>query len=150
MEVIPAQENDLEEILQLQYLAYKSEAILCDDYSIPPLQQTIEGIVEEATISRFLVVKFNDVIIGSVRAYMDEGVCKIGRLIVHPEHQRKGVGTTLIANIEMCFPGASTYEVFTGKRSEGNLRLYNKLEYKLYKEEKLNERITLVFLRKEN
>jgi len=33
-------------------------------------------------------------------------------------------------------------------KSETNLYLYNKLNYKKYKEEKLNEKITLIFLRK--
>ncbi len=36
--------SDLEEILKLQKLAYKSEAEIYNDYSIPPLLQTIDEI----------------------------------------------------------------------------------------------------------
>jgi hypothetical protein len=39
-----ANKDDLREILALQKLAYKSEAELYDDHSIPPLTQSIEGI----------------------------------------------------------------------------------------------------------
>ena len=34
--------SDLEEILALQKLAYQSEAELYDDYTIPPLTQSLE------------------------------------------------------------------------------------------------------------
>lgn len=39
--------KDLEEILALQYLAYQSEAKLVNDYSIQPLIETIEEIIDE-------------------------------------------------------------------------------------------------------
>lgn len=39
--------EDLQEILQLQYLAYQSEAALLGNKDIPPLKQTLEDITEE-------------------------------------------------------------------------------------------------------
>ena len=42
-----AQKEDLKEILELQYLAYQSEAKLFGDMDIPPLRQTIEEVGEE-------------------------------------------------------------------------------------------------------
>ena len=39
-----AQKEDLEKILELQYLAYQSEARLFDNMDIPPLKQTIEEV----------------------------------------------------------------------------------------------------------
>jgi hypothetical protein len=36
--------EDAQEILALQRLAYQSEAEIYDDYSIPPLTQTLEAI----------------------------------------------------------------------------------------------------------
>lgn len=42
-----AQKEDLKEILDLQYLAYQSEAKLFGNMEIPPLKQTIEEVYEE-------------------------------------------------------------------------------------------------------
>ena len=39
--IIRAEAEDLESILQLQYLAYQSEALLLGDEDIPPLRQTL-------------------------------------------------------------------------------------------------------------
>ncbi|MCI9566309.1 MAG: GNAT family N-acetyltransferase, partial [Eubacterium sp.] len=42
-----AQKEDLEKILELQYLAYRSEAKLFGNMDIPPLKQTIEEVYDE-------------------------------------------------------------------------------------------------------
>ena len=42
-----AQKEDLEKILELQYLAYQSEAKLFGNMDIPPLKQTIEEVYDE-------------------------------------------------------------------------------------------------------
>jgi len=60
--------------------------MLYNDYNIPPLQQNIESIISEVKTSQFLTAKIDDLIIGSVRARMDNNICKIGRLIVHPKY----------------------------------------------------------------
>ena len=39
--------KDLNEILQLQYLAYQSEAELFGSKDIPPLKQTLDEVIEE-------------------------------------------------------------------------------------------------------
>ena len=41
-----AQKEDLEKILELQYLAYQSKAKLLGNMDIPPLKQTIEEVYE--------------------------------------------------------------------------------------------------------
>lgn len=69
-----AEKDDLEEILELQYLAYQSEAKLFGNMDIPPLKQTIEEVYDE--FQKGVILKAIDdrgVIIGSVRAYQDGG-----------------------------------------------------------------------------
>lgn len=39
--------DDLQEILNLQYLAYQSEAALFGNKDIPPLKQTLDEVIEE-------------------------------------------------------------------------------------------------------
>lgn len=140
--------SDLEEILALQKLAYLSEAEIYNDFSIPPLLQTIEDIKSEYAYKTFLKAVDSGKIIGSVRANLQDGTCYIGKLIVHPDFQNRGIGTALMNSIENCFKGCKRYDLFTGKKSVKNIYLYNKLGYRIFKEEKISEKLTLVSLEK--
>ena len=141
--------DDLEEILALQKLAYQSEAELNNDFSIPPLTQTLDEIRAEFGQSLFLKLAQDDRIIGSVRTYEKAGTCHIGRLIVHPAYQNLGIGSRLMHAIENNF-NCRRFELFTSQRSERNLYLYLKLGYREFKRVSLNEKVTLIFLEKLN
>jgi ribosomal protein S18 acetylase RimI-like enzyme len=149
IKITKAEISDLHEILRLQKLAYQKEANLYDDWSIPPLTQTINDIEEEYLSSLFLKAQFDD-IVGSVRASIEYGTCRIGRLIVHPDHQRKGIGSLLVKKIEESFPDANRFELFTGTKSVDSIRLYRKLGYKEYREHDLSEKVKIVFMEKVN
>lgn len=150
--IAPAKQTEAEETLALQRLAYQSEARLYDDWSIPPLTQTLESLREEmASGMVFLSARADSGdggLAGSVRARLRDGVCEIGRLVVHPDFQGRGIGSALPAGIERCFPSAVRYEVFTGHRSEANLRLYQRNGYVITHRKPLSPAVTLVFLSK--
>jgi hypothetical protein len=55
-----------------------------------------------------------------------------------------------MAEIEKAFQNCSTYELFTGDKSEKNLALYRKLGYKDFKTKQINKSLTLLFLQKQN
>ena len=144
-----AEEADLNEILILQKLAYQSEAELNNDFNIPPLSQTLDEIRVEFGRALFLKVMEGERIIGSVRAHEEDGTCHIGRLIVHPEYQNRGIGSRLLRDVESRFD-CKRFELFTSDRSERNLYLYKKFGYREFKRLPLNEKTTLVFLEKIN
>jgi hypothetical protein len=77
--------SDAEEILALQKLAYRSETEIYNDFNIPPMVQTLESIQKDFKNQVFLKALIDGRIIGSVRAYSKEGICYIGRLVVHPD-----------------------------------------------------------------
>ena len=139
------QKEDLKEILELQYLAYQSEAKLFGDMDIPPLNQTIEEVYDEY-IKGIILKKVDDngVIIGSVRAYQDGGTVYIGKLMVHPKIQKQGIGTQLLLAMENEFPN-HRYELFTSTKSISNIRLYERVGYKIYKEEAVSEELQFVY-----
>jgi ribosomal protein S18 acetylase RimI-like enzyme len=139
---------DATEILDLQKLAYQSEAAIYQNYTIEPLMQTLAEITAEMQSRLFLKAVADGAILGSVRGHLEQGTCYIGRLIVHPAYQNRGLGTTLMREIEGCFPQAERYELFTGHRSERNLYLYRKLGYQRLKSAKVSEKLTMVFLEK--
>lgn len=148
--IVKAAPKDAEAILTLQREAYQSEARLYNDWTIPPLTQTLEELREEFRTSVVLTAVTNDSLVGAVRAHMAEGVVHIGRLIVTPAEQRKGIGSALLRNVEELFPSAARFELFTGSRSEDNIRLYRKHGYTVTHEETLSPSVTLVFMSKSN
>jgi ribosomal protein S18 acetylase RimI-like enzyme len=150
MVIEPAQLEDAAEILALQKLAYLSEAEIHDDYTIPPLNQTLEETRVEFESQLVLKAMIDRRIIGSVRGYLEGGTCYIGKLIVQPDVQNQGIGTRLMNEIEKRFDQAERYELFTGYRSERNLHLYEKLGYRPFRSQKITDKLTLIFLEKCN
>ena len=149
MKIEKAEYKDLTEILNLQYLAYQSEADLFGTRDIPPLKQTLDEVIEEYNQGIILkLVDDNNVIIGSVRAKEKDGTVYIGKLMVHPEHQKMGYGSGLLNEIEMYFPGRR-YELFTSTKSIDNIKLYSKMGYKEFKKEVISDELVFVYMEKE-
>ena len=142
--------EDAEEILRLQKLAYTSEAIIYNDFSIQPLLQTIEETIDDINNQIVLKYESDNKIVGSVRAYSKDDTSYIGKLIVHPKFQNTGIGTLLMKEIEGKFPLNRRFEIFTGHKSQKNLHLYDKLGYKQFNSKIINDKLTLVYLEKFN
>ena len=147
-EITHAQIEDAQEILELQKLAYQSEAAIYNDWSIPPLTETLAEVKEEFSKTTFLKLTADGKIIGSVRIFVKDDCCEIGRLIVHPDIQGKGIGKKLMLSVEKEFPMAQRFELFTGSKSERNIYLYEKLGYKIFARKPLSELVELVFMEK--
>lgn len=150
VEIVIAELKDAEVILNLQRLAYQTEARLYNDWSLPALTQTLESLHQEFKETVILKAIINKKIIGSVRATIEEGVCKIGRLIVSPEFQGQGIGSQLLKQIEQMYENAHYFELFTGSKSMSNIRLYEKHGYVASHTKELSENISIIFLVKPN
>ncbi len=146
--VVPAAEPDLDAILALQKLAYQSEAQRYHDFNLPPLLQTPEEIRADFERMAFFKATAGERIVGSVRGYVRDGACHIGRLIVHPDTQNRGIGARLMQALEQHFATVRRFELFTGHQSEPALHLYHKLGYHEFKRQDMATH-TIVFLRKE-
>lgn len=140
--------DDSAAILDLQKLAYQSEAAIYEDFSLPPLTETTEEWRSHFSSRVVLKAVEQGSIIGSVRACQDGKTCHIGRLVVHPDYQRQGIGTQLMNQIEASFEAVERFELFTGHRSANALRLYERLGYRVFKREPVHDRLVLVFLEK--
>jgi ribosomal protein S18 acetylase RimI-like enzyme len=146
--IATADVSDAEQILKLQYLCYQGEAALYNDYGIEPLTQSLDSLKAEFETHTVLVAWLGDEVVGSVRGEIADGIAKIGRLIVHPRLQGHGLGTRLLGALETRLAEADSFELFTGHRSEENLRLYTRLGYAESRVERVHPRLSLVYLRK--
>jgi GNAT superfamily N-acetyltransferase len=112
--------GDAGEILTLQRAAYVGEAMLYDQF-LPPLHETLDEIRDVLSGDAVTVLGIRDGgrLIGTARIKEDG---EIARVAVAPDRQHEGLGSTLLrAAIER----GGTW-LFTGDRSEANLRLYRK------------------------
>jgi GNAT superfamily N-acetyltransferase len=112
--------DDAGEILTLQRAAYVGEAMLYDQF-LPPLHETLDEIrtvliSEDTTV---LGIRDDGRLIGTARIKQDG---EIARVAVAPDRQHEGLGSTLL---EAAIERGGTW-LFTGDRSEANLRLYRK------------------------
>jgi GNAT superfamily N-acetyltransferase len=138
LSILKAGVEDAEEILALQKLAYQSEAARHNDFSTPPLHQTLSEIRAQFSEFIFLKAPIEDSIIGSVRARLADDTCCIGRLIVHPNFQNQGTGKKLMIKIGTV-QAAHRFELLTGYLSEKNLYLSQKLGYREFRREEVNQ-----------
>ncbi len=143
-----ALESDVPAVLALQRLAFVTEAEIYGDYSIPPLVQSEESLLADFRRGVVLKAVEGGRIVGTVRGWCSGQTCHIGRLAVHPECRRRGLGTRLMAAIESAFAGAARFEIFTGGRSDDNIRPYRGLGYAELRRERLNDSVWLVFMEK--
>lgn len=149
MFIMKAKPNDFEEILILQRKAYRSEAELYDDFTIPPMTETVKEFLKISDQTLMLKAEISGKIVGSIRGREEDGIVNVGRLIVDPDYQGKGIGTTLLLEIEKYFRNATLFELFTGIKSYSNIRLYEKNGYMEHRREQASEKVTFVYFRKD-
>ncbi|WP_326696565.1 GNAT family N-acetyltransferase [Streptomyces sp. NBC_01754] len=145
--------QDAEQIFRLQYLCFQSEAELYGNYRIDPLVQTLASVRDEIATDLVFVARLGEEVVGSVRGSIDgEGVGRIGRLCVHPRLQGHGLGGRLLSAAETGLAAeraAKRFQLHTGERNEGNLRLYRKAGYARVGDTTGEDGVRLIRLEKE-
>jgi ribosomal protein S18 acetylase RimI-like enzyme len=140
--------EDAGEILALIRRAFAPVGEQYGDPALPPLTETLGAFRERFSDHVVLKAILDGRIVGSVLGVMDGDTCLVGRLVVEPGHQGRGVGRSLAEEIERHFPQAERFELFTGDRSTVTLGLYAALGYRELRRDLVNDRLTLVFLEK--
>ncbi|MGH3506884.1 MAG: tRNA (guanosine(37)-N1)-methyltransferase TrmD [Nocardioidaceae bacterium] len=123
---------DAPELWVLQRCCWVSEAQGNDALRIPPLVENLEDVRRGIAEWRTWVIRAEGRLVASVRARLSGTVWEVGRLMVAPDLEGRGIGRRLLVHAESAAPdGATSYELFTGDRSTANLRMYRKAGYRV-------------------
>jgi ribosomal protein S18 acetylase RimI-like enzyme len=118
-----------ERALEIQHRAYRIEADLIGFDGIPPLHESLEELRESK--ETFLGYFVDDVLAGFVSYEIIGNTLDIGRLVVHPDYFRRGIGQALIAALDGFAPKLI---VSTGAANQPARKLYENLGFSLLEE----------------
>ena len=148
MRIIPAEIRDIPELYQLQLLAFESEAEMIGSRDVPALQETAEE--NQTDFANWSTLKLEDDagrIIGAIRYRPENGFIEVGRLMIHPDYRHQGLAQELLSEVDkVCF--GKIKELYTCTKSWSNIRLYEKMGYRAYKEHTEGSGLSFVYMRK--
>lgn len=132
-EIVPARPGDAGELLTLQRACWVQEALANDSLGgIPALHESLADVQAWMTTWSTWVVRSAGRLVGAVRGRLAGQAWDIGRVMVAPDLQGRGLGRALLAHIEaVADPVATSYVLFTGARSVDNIRMYKKAGYRV-------------------
>jgi ribosomal protein S18 acetylase RimI-like enzyme len=130
IKAIHLQDNRLvKELYELQRAAYLIEAKLLHFFDIPPLKETIEEFTECG--ETFLGYFEENELAGDISFTIEGDELTICRLVVHPDHFRKGIAQKLLHAVEKEHADISIFKVSTGKDNTPARNLYQKNGFQL-------------------
>lgn len=137
--------NIAREILSIQIPSYKVEAEIIGYDEIPPLKDTVDTLQLCGEI--FFGYYSKEDIRGAISIKIDDDEMDIHRLIVHPDHFRKGIAQKLLSFLEITF-AVKTIKVATGSKNSPAVALYEKNGFQVINEITINEQLSLTFFEK--
>jgi GNAT superfamily N-acetyltransferase len=119
----------LKELFELQLASYRIEAELIQFFEIPPLK---ESFAEFQKCGETFIGYFErDELAGALSFTTDGDVLTICRMVVHPNHFRKGIAQKLLNFLEENTRDFTIFKVSTGKDNTPATNLYLKNIYRL-------------------
>jgi ribosomal protein S18 acetylase RimI-like enzyme len=132
--------------LEIQRLAYRIEADLIGFEGIPPLHESLEEL--RTSKESFLGYFVEGVLAAFVSYEISDSVLDIGRLVVHPDYFRQGIGQKLIRSLDET-AGIKTLIVSTGALNQPARKLYEGLGFTLIDEILLDAGVKIARYKKE-
>ena len=135
LDVRPAVPADAGELYTLQRACWLQELQANPGVDIPALGESLDDVRQWLGEWTVMVAREprSGRLVGAVRGRLDaDGEWDIGRVMVAPDLQGRGLGRGLLELVEsLAPPAASAYVLFTGAGSSDNQRMYKKAGYRL-------------------
>ena len=130
-QLAPATPDDAGELFTLQRAAFFAEGRDNGSFALPPLTQTLPELQRSLDTGTVLVARRGSRLVGSVRGEpAPDGAWYVGRLMVAPDLQGRGLGSRLLTEIEALAPaGTSVARLVTGVASRANRAFYGRRGY---------------------
>lgn len=131
----PATPADVGDLLTCTHACWLREGILNQTLEIPAQHETLASMTASLSDWQTWVLRANGRFIGSVRGRLEGDVWQIGRLMVVPDLQGRGLGRVLLEHIQQVAPAeARSYALHTGAGSEHNQKLYRKAGFRVHRD----------------
>lgn len=134
------------QLLHVQIASYKVEADIIDFYEIPPLKDTIDTL--QRCGETFYGFYADQELCGAISIKVKKSEMYILRLIVHPNHFKKGIASMLLDFVESNVNGVKTIVVTTGSKNIPAVNFYEKSGFLKVGEIKVEERLSLAVFKK--
>jgi tRNA (guanine37-N1)-methyltransferase len=132
LEIGPATRADAGELFTLTRACWLQELWANPGVTIPALEESFDDLVRSLEVWTTLVARAGGRLVGACRGRLEGEVWDIGRVMVAPDLQGRGLGRHLLELAERAAPdGATSYQLFTGAGSTANIALYKKAGYRL-------------------
>ncbi|GAA1559127.1 GNAT family N-acetyltransferase [Brevibacterium picturae] len=124
---------DAAEVAVLQRCCWVPEAVLNDTLNIPALHESVDDVLRWPESWETLCLRNGGRLVGAVRGQTTrDGSWEIGRLMVAPDLASQGLGRWLLRAGERLAPDETTrFVLFTGVKSERNIRIYQQAGYEI-------------------
>lgn len=134
-------------VWNIQMKSYEVEANLIGVHSFPPLQETVEDYKKD--LDHFYGFFEEEELVAVISIQMDSSALLITRLMVDPEHFRKGIATSLINHVSTLFKYHTQLKVSTAKLNRPAVQAYVRNGFVLMEEHVTPESIEIVtFIKK--
>lgn len=135
-----------EKVLFLQKRAYREEAELIGSVNIPPLKENLRELM--ACGEAFIVFFAEDELLGAISYKLTEEHLDIHRVMVDPDHFRKGIAMNLLLFLQKEDGFGREMIVSTAAENRPALLLYEKLGFMKITEERMEDGMKLVKFRR--
>ncbi len=132
-------------VLQIQRMAYQIEAELIGFDGIPQLHESLQDLSESC--ENFLGFFVEDTLAGVLSYSIDKHILDIGRLVVHPDYFRRGIGKQLVQFVET-IAEIERIVVSTGALNRPTRYLYEQSGYELLEEKQIVDGLIMAFYQK--
>jgi len=129
------------QVFALQKKSYRVEAELIGTDKIPPLMESLDEFI--ACGETFFGFYDNEEIVAAISFKREDEVVDIHRMMVHPNHFRKGFARQLLIYLVKHESDAQKLIVSTGSANTPALNLYGKLGFKKARETVVAEGLSL-------
>lgn len=116
--------NQAKEVLAIQRASYQVEAALIDFDDLPPLKENVQDL--QQCKEMFFGFYLDDELCGVISIKTVQKKIDIHRLMVHPNHFKKGIAQQLLVFIESQYENFEAVIVTTGSKNTPAVNFYLK------------------------